>query len=139
MSGVKGSALERVSSCNLHSPSMKPCVITSLLLARKLEHTEVKQLAQEDRACIPELTQTPASVPFTSPSDQNQPVKNRPGEKVPWLRRAVCRDPSSPHAPQTTWKWHTDAALSAVTQPLLGFPSLNTTETSFAFRVQVQL
>lgn len=118
---------------------MQPCVITSLLLARKLEYTEVKQLAQEDRACVPELTQTPASVPFTSLSDQNQPVKNRPGEKVLWLRRAVCRDPSTPHALQTAWKWHTDAALSAVTQPLLGFLSLNTTETSFAFRVQVQL
>ena len=89
MSGVNGSALECVNSCNLHSPSMKPCVITSLLLARKLEHTEVKQLAQENTACVLELTQTPASVPFTSLSDENHTVKNRPGGTslvVQWIR-----------------------------------------------------
>lgn len=96
MSSVNGSALERVSSCNSHSPSMKPCVITSLLLVRKLEDTEAKQRAQEDRARVPELTQTPASVPFASLSDQNQPVKTGPEKKCHGLEELCAATPPAP-------------------------------------------
>ena len=49
---------------------------------------------------VQELTQTPGSVPFTSLSDQNQPVKNRPGKTMVWFRRAVCHDPSPPPMPR---------------------------------------